>query len=146
VADSDAEALHPKVVDRLLVDRFLILRRAQTQRDREDQPGFVPSLVEQYGLLLDQVRMIPLSSTATDHALSDHTKHLVLKVGGIDRSRSCLTSVSFAPATRRVQTTDSSPGPGCELDPQTVRVLAPVIGTNCSCAIRLGRGSLIHGR
>src|ERR1700722_17440821 len=53
--DSDAEALHPKVVNTLLVHRFSVLRRAQTQRDREDQPGLVPPVVERYGLLLDEV-------------------------------------------------------------------------------------------
>ena len=63
--DSDAEDIDPRGVDPLLVDHLSVLRRAQTQRDREDQPGFVPPVVEQYGLLLAEVRMIPLSRTAT---------------------------------------------------------------------------------
>ena len=63
--DSDAEAIDLGVVNPLLVDGFSVLRRAKTQRDREDQPGFVPPVVERFGLLLAEVRMIPVSSTAT---------------------------------------------------------------------------------
>lgn len=63
--DSDPEPVDPRAVDPLLVDRFSVLRRPQTQRDREDQPGFVPPVIERYGLQLAEVRMIPLWSTAT---------------------------------------------------------------------------------
>jgi len=62
VDDFDPEPVDPRAVDPLLVDRFSVLRRPQTQRDREHQPGFVPPLVERYGLLPAEVRIIPLSA------------------------------------------------------------------------------------
>jgi hypothetical protein len=65
MADPDAEAIDPRVVDPRLVECFPALRRPQTQRDLEHQPEFVPPVAERYGLLPAEVRMIPLSSTAT---------------------------------------------------------------------------------
>jgi hypothetical protein len=65
VDDSDADRTSPGVVDPRLLDRFSILRRAQTQRDRQDQHEFVPRVVDRYGLVPAEGRVISLSTAAT---------------------------------------------------------------------------------
>jgi hypothetical protein len=60
VSDPDAadrDAVHP-----LLTAHFAVFRRAQTERDLEDQIDFVPPILERYGLVPSQARLVPMSS------------------------------------------------------------------------------------
>jgi hypothetical protein len=57
--------MEPRVLDPRLVDGYAVLRRPQTERDRQDRHEFVPRVVKRYGLVRAEVRMIPLSSAAT---------------------------------------------------------------------------------
>ena len=52
-------AVHP-----LLTAHFSVFRRAQNESDVEDSPRLVPLVIERQGLLPEQVRFVPASSTA----------------------------------------------------------------------------------
>jgi hypothetical protein len=52
-------AVHP-----LLTGHFSVFRRAQSESEVEDPPRLVPPIIERYGLLPEQVRFVPASSTA----------------------------------------------------------------------------------
>jgi hypothetical protein len=62
---SDADAADRDVVHPLLTANFEIFRRAQTERELEDQIDFVPPIIQRYGPVSSQARVTLAASGET---------------------------------------------------------------------------------